>query len=98
MQRRFLRLSGAAVIVVALVSFHSAWTLAISSGFVSAPSEENAASTAATLVDGKQVVTMSVVGLEYYPNVFKVFAGTPVEWRIDSARHADVRGCSLRRN
>jgi len=91
MQRRFLRLSGAAVIVVALVSFHSAWTLAISSGIVSAPSEENAASTAATLVDGKQVVTMSVVGLEYYPNVFKVVAGTPVEWRIDSAQ---ARGCA----
>jgi len=91
MQRRFVRLSGAAVIVVALISLHSAWTLAVSSGVVSAPSEENAAFTAATLEDGKQVVTMSVVGLDYYPNVFKVVAGIPVEWRIDSAQ---ARGCA----
>lgn len=90
-QRRFVRFSGAAVVVVALISLHSAWTLAVSSGFVSAPSEANAPSTAATLVDGKQVVTMSVVGLDYYPNVFRVVAGTPVEWHIDSTQ---ARGCA----
>lgn len=91
MQRRFLRLSGAAVIVVGLISLHSAWTLAVSSGVISAPSEGNVASTAATPENGKQVVTMSVVGLDYYPNVFKVVAGTPVEWRIDSTQ---ARGCA----
>jgi len=91
MQRRFVRFAGALVIVVSLVSLHSAWTLAVSSGAVSRPSENNAAITTAPLVDGKQVVTMSVVGLDYYPNVFKVVAGTPVEWHIDSAQ---ARGCA----
>ena len=90
-QRRFVRFAGAVVILVGMVSLHSAWTLAISSGVVSGPMEEGAASTTAALVDGKQVVTMSIIGLDYHPNVFKVVAGTPVEWRIDAA---EARGCA----
>jgi hypothetical protein len=90
-QRRFVRFAGAVVLVVALISLHSAWTLGVSSGVVSAPSDGDPSATGATTVDGKQVVTMSIVGLDYHPNVFKVVAGTPVEWRIDAAQ---ARGCA----
>lgn len=90
-QRRFVRFAGAAVILVGLASLPSAWTLALNAGIVTAPQEENAASTAAIRMDGKQVVTMSIVGLDYHPNVFKVVAGAPVEWRINSEQ---ARGCA----
>ncbi len=43
------------------------------------------------LVDGKQVVDMQVVGLDYYPHKFKVLQGVPVEWRIDGSR---AEGCA----
>jgi plastocyanin domain-containing protein len=89
-QRRFVRLAGVAVILVGLFSLHSAWTLALNAGLVSAP-PDNTASTTATMSDGKQIVTMSIVDLNYYPNVFKVVAGTPIEWRIDAAQ---ARGCA----
>lgn len=90
-QRRFARFAGGLVLVVALISLHSAWTLGVSSGVLSAPSNSDQSVTAAEAIDGKQVVTMSIVGLDYHPNVFKVVAGTPVEWRIDAAQ---ARGCA----
>jgi sulfite exporter TauE/SafE len=90
MRRRYVQFAGALVIVVSLASLHSAWTLAVSSGAISAPSDDANVS-AAAIVDGKQIVTMSIVGLDYYPNVFKVVAGTPVEWHINSAQ---ARGCA----
>ncbi len=39
----------------------------------------------APLVKGKQVIKMTVSGLEYEPNYFKVKAGIPVRWEIASS-------------
>ena len=42
------------------------------------------------IVDGKQIVEMKIVGLEYYPKNITVKAGIPVVWKIDSS---GARGC-----
>ncbi len=42
------------------------------------------------IVDGKQIVNMKIVGLEYYPANITVKAGVPVVWNIDSS---GARGC-----
>jgi plastocyanin domain-containing protein len=41
-------------------------------------------------MDGKQVVTMKVVDFSYFPHVFEVKQGMPVEWRIDAS---EAVGC-----
>ncbi len=43
------------------------------------------------VIDGKQVVRMKVVGLQYVPSRFTVRAGMPVEWRIDGS---GAQGCA----
>ena len=44
----------------------------------------------APIVDGKQIVKMTVKGYSYLPNRFTVVAGIPVEWQIDGGGAA---GC-----
>ncbi len=39
----------------------------------------------APMVDGKQVVKMTVLAVNYSPNSFKVRAGVPVKWEITSS-------------
>ena len=51
-----------------------------------APSDTNL-----KVVNGKQVVEMSVRGLEYYPDTFTVQAGIPIEWKIDGK---NAQGCA----
>lgn len=43
------------------------------------------------MVDGKQIVRMSVVGLEYEPYRFKIVQGVPVEWIVDGSK---AQGCA----
>ena len=39
----------------------------------------------APIVDGKQEIKMTVLGVDYSPSVFKVKAGIPVKWEITSS-------------
>jgi len=39
----------------------------------------------AQVVNGKQVIKMTVLGASYSPNYFKVKAGIPVQWEITSS-------------
>ena len=39
----------------------------------------------APLVDGKQILAMTVKAVSYYPNYFKLKAGVPVRWEITSS-------------
>ena len=39
----------------------------------------------APVVDGKQVIKMTVYGSSYSPNYFKLKAGIPVQWEITSS-------------
>jgi sulfite exporter TauE/SafE/copper chaperone CopZ len=89
-QRRFIRAAGVAVVIAGLFSLHGAWTLGRVAGIVPGTAEPAAMDTLA-MVDGKQVADMTVVGLDYQPNVFRVVAGTPVEWRITAER---AMGCA----
>lgn len=89
-QRRFIRAAGVAVVIAALFSLHSAWTLGRVAGIIPGAAEPALVNRLA-VVDGKQIADMTVVGLDYQPNVFRVVAGTPVEWRITAER---AMGCA----
>ena len=45
----------------------------------------------APMVDGKQLITMTVLAVKYDPNYFKVKAGVPVRWEITSSGQ---QGCN----
>lgn len=89
-RRRFIRTAGVVVVIAGLFSLQSAWTLGRLAGILPG-AEETVALDRLPVVDGKQLASMTVVGLNYIPNVFKVVAGTPVEWRISAAQ---AQGCA----
>ena len=95
-QRHFLRLAGAAVIILGALNIQYGLVLSgLGGGSAPAGAETAAGSLApvrATQVDGKQVVTMRVVDFTYIPAVFEVKQGIPVEWRIDAS---EAVGCGL---
>jgi sulfite exporter TauE/SafE/copper chaperone CopZ len=84
MQRVFLRLAGAALLVLGVFNVQYGLVQG-GSGYAPAP-QAASAQTARTA----QIVDMKIDGFEYVPHRFTVKAGVPVEWRID-AREAE--GC-----
>lgn len=82
LQKHFLRVAGAAVIVLGALNIQYGLLLIGMSG--------QAAAQEATAP--KQIVTMTINGYDYRPNRFTVKQGAPVEWRIDANRAA---GCGL---
>ena len=46
---------------------------------------------AVPIIDGKQIVTMKVDGLDYSPSRFTVKSGVPVEWHVDGS---GAQGCA----
>ena len=82
MQKHFLRVAGAAVIVLGVINIQYGLNLI-------GMSSEAAAQEA---TPPKQTVTMTINGYDYRPNRFTVQQGVPVEWRIDASRAA---GCGL---
>jgi protein-disulfide isomerase/sulfite exporter TauE/SafE/copper chaperone CopZ len=94
-QRFFLKFAGAAVVLLGLFNIQSGLTLAgttgqFSSTPASSPQPGEARLQTAPIVDGKQIVTMKIVGYRYEPYQFAVLQGVPVEWRIDAQQAA---GC-----
>ena len=97
-QRYFLKFSGVLVILLGLFSLNNGLTLA---GVPFAPSTvlaqigsrhtQATGGTAAKVVDGKQVISMKVEGLEYVPSTFTVVQGVPVEWHVDGTQ---AEGCA----
>lgn len=88
-QRTFLKFAGVLVILLAFFNINNGMTLAginvnLASAFKSSGGivEANAA-LVPRIVDGKQVVDMTVSGYSYSPSQFTVVQGVPVEWRID---------------
>src|SRR3989338_6181041 len=43
------------------------------------------------IVDGKQIISLKVDGLDYYPNQFTLKKDVPVEWQIDGSK---AQGCA----
>src|SRR5439155_8946981 len=90
-QKRFVRLAGAAVVVLGVLNIQYGLVLT-SPGMSSPPAvvETAPASAAAppiavveerTATGGKQIAVMRIVGYDYIPNRFTVTQGVPVEWR-----------------
>ena len=94
-QRNFLKFAGVLVVLLALFNINNGLTLAgynfnLVSAFTLGSSAPQSNAPMAQVVDGKQIVKMTVQGYTYTPNQFTVVAGVPVEWQIDGAGAA---GC-----
>jgi len=93
-QKYFLRFAGVLIVLLSVFNINNGLVLA---GYNFNPSSIFASSTdtqanteTANIVDGKQIVKMTVSGYTYSPNKFTVVEGVPVEWQIDGANAA---GC-----
>jgi len=94
-QRHFLKFAGVLVVLLAIFNVNNGLALAginvnLASAFKSNGSAQTSSAPTAQIVDGKQIVKMSVNGYSYSPSQFTVVQGVPVEWQIDGARAA---GC-----
>jgi sulfite exporter TauE/SafE len=93
-QQRFLKLAGAAVIVLGIVNIQYGLVLARGDLGSSQTADATAPSTVATALSTstgpKQIAVMRVDGYQYILNRFTVTQGVPVEWRIDGGNAA---GC-----
>lgn len=91
-QRHFLKLAGAAVIVLGLANIQYGLVLtgsAMNATSVTPDQPPVAMSPPATTgAQDKQIVVMRIDGLSYIPNHFTVKQGVPVEWRIDASEAA----------
>lgn len=93
-QRHFLRFAGVLVVLLAIFNINNALTLVglnlnLASAFGSNTAAQAGAPTA-QVIDGKQIVQMTVSGYSYSPNQFSVVQGVPVEWQVDGRNAA---GC-----
>ena len=94
-QKHFLRLAGAAVIILGALNIRYGLILSgLDSGTKPLLETEaaNIKPVVATQMKGKQLVSMRVVDFTYMPAVFEVKQGIPVEWRIDAS---EAVGCGL---
>jgi uncharacterized protein len=93
-QRRFLKLAGAAVIVLGALNIQ--YGLELTGGNLSSAlfrgTAQPADQVAARLSEdgATQVASMRIVGYQYLPNRFTVTQGVPVQWWIDAS---DAAGC-----
>ncbi|MFA6304308.1 MAG: sulfite exporter TauE/SafE family protein [Patescibacteria group bacterium] len=90
----FIKFAGVLVVVIGLLGLKSglAFLRGTQTGSVKqGVSSQNSSSVYLPLVDGKQIAQMEINGLGYYPSIFKVKAGIPVEWQIDGTK---ASGCA----
>ncbi len=94
-QRYFLKFSGVLVIMFGVFNVNNGLALTGSNFSLAAvfasSGDVTTTGTAVKVVDGKQIVDMQVIGLNYSPHQFTVVQGVPVEWRIDGSR---AQGCA----
>jgi sulfite exporter TauE/SafE/copper chaperone CopZ len=91
-QRHFLKLAGAAVIVLGLVNIQYGLVLTgsnLADASTAVPADDQI-SQAAEVQGDKQVMVMRLDGFDYIPHRFTVKQGVPVEWRIDAS---DAAAC-----
>lgn len=87
-QRHFLKFAGVLVVLLAIFNINNGLALAginvdLASAFKSNGSAGSNSVPTSQIVDGKQIVDMTVSGYSYTPSKFTVVQGVPVEWRID---------------
>ena len=88
-QRHFLKVAGAAVVVLGALTIQYGAVL-MNTASPGGPVPAAITASASTADATAQVLEMRVSGFDYFPNEFTVTSGTPVEWRIDGAGAA---GC-----
>lgn len=93
-QNHFLRFAGVLIVLLSVFNINNGLALAgydVGLGSLLARTTSASASdTPVRIVDGKQIVKMTVKGYAYTPNKFTVIEGVPVEWQIDGTEAA---GC-----
>lgn len=86
-QRYFLKFAGVSVVLLGFFNMNSGLNLTGSpvtlASLILPRQESDVVDSNVKIVDGKQVVNMTIDGLDYYPHQFKVLQGVPVEWNID---------------
>lgn len=88
-QRHFVTFS--AVLVIALGIFNIPNGLSLTGATIAFPIATAPALENVNVVDGKQIVELTVAGLDYVPSQFTIQVGIPVEWRIDGRT---AQGCA----
>ena len=84
-QKHFLKVAGAAVILLGLMNIQYGFVL---TGSDLATAVQSPANPSVAIADGKQIAVMRIVDLDYVPSRFTVRQGVPVEWRIDASEAA----------
>ena len=89
--QHFMTFSAVLVIILGLFNMPNGLALAgasitLEKNEISTTIDENV-----KIIDGKQIVDMKIIGLDYYPHKFKILQGMPVEWRIDGTK---AQGCA----
>lgn len=95
-QRYFMKAAGVVVILLGFFNINNGLALTGNSLNFGGDEEVTGKSAGAldpnvTLVNGVQVVEMTLNGLTYTPSRFTVQQGVPVEWRVDGTR---AQGCA----
>lgn len=93
-QNHFLRFAGVLIVMLSVFNINNGLALAgydvnLGSIFALGGKVTNDALTV-QILDGKQIVKMTVNGYTYTPNKFTVVEGVPVEWQIDGG---NASGC-----
>jgi hypothetical protein len=90
LQRRFLKIAGAAVILLGIMNIQSGLVLTGIGGEPTSVAERVQTSQEAqhAVAVEPQRISMKVVGLDYQPNQFTVKQGVSVEWAIDASEAA----------
>lgn len=101
LQQYFFKFAGVLVLLLGLFNINSGINLTgvnldVAAIFHRSPVEvahaaQPVADPNVQLVDGKQLVSMKVVGRTYSPSKFTITQGIPVEWRIDGSQ---AEGCA----
>jgi sulfite exporter TauE/SafE len=81
------RVAGVVVILFGILSLQSGLGL---TGFSIVGGSADSVNTA-PVVDGKQIIEMTVDGLSYHPSQFNIRQGVPVEWHINGKK---AEGCA----
>lgn len=86
-QRHVLKFAGVVVVMLAVFNINNGLALTGSNiNLASVFNFDDGIAQPSQIVNGKQIVKMSVNGYSYTPSKFTVVQGVPVEWQIDGAR------------
>ncbi|MBI2572516.1 sulfite exporter TauE/SafE family protein [Candidatus Woesearchaeota archaeon] len=88
-QRHFMTIAAVVVIFFGIVSISSGYTLVRSN--IDLGSDPTSTIPPVPIINGVQIVEMTVDGIDYLPLEFTLKQGVPVEWRIDGTK---AEGCT----